>query len=250
MRQARVALVTGAGRRIGAAIARALFRDGFRLALHYRRSAAEARALARELEAERPGSAACFAADLVQAGAAEALAEAVLARFGRLDALVNNASTYRPTPFGAVDHAAWRELVGANLEGHFFLAQALAPALRAARGAVVNLTDARLAKPQRGYAAYGAAKAGLAALTRVLAVELAPKVRVNGVAPGAILWPEGEASLTEAERAAVLGAIPLGRLGTPEEVAEVVRYLIAEGSYLTGQTLAVDGGLRLLGEPA
>ncbi|MFZ5662754.1 MAG: pteridine reductase [Pseudomonadota bacterium] len=245
MAHAPVALVTGAARRIGAAIARRLHAAGYDLALHCRRSREELAQLAGELERARPGSVLTLRADLAEFDRLPELVAHTLGRFGRLDALVNNASAFYPTPLGTTTPAQWDELFASNARAPFFLAQAAAPHLRAARGAIVNLTDLYAERPLRQHTVYCMAKAALAMLTRSLAVELAPEVRVNAVAPGAILWPEDEGN-TEAQKA-MLARTPLGRTGTPEEVAEAVRWLLQDAHYSTGQTLLLDGGRTLLG---
>lgn len=245
MAHAPVALVTGAARRIGAAIARRLHAAGYDLALHCRRSQEELAQLAGELERARPDSVLTLQADLAQFDRLPELVAHTLGRFGRLDALVNNASAFYPTPLGTTTPAQWDELFASNARAPFFLAQAAAPHLRAARGAIVNLTDLYAERPLRQHTVYCMAKAALAMLTRSLAVELAPEVRVNAVAPGAILWPEDEDN-TEAQKA-MLARTPLGRTGTPEEVAEAVRWLLQDAHYSTGQTLLLDGGRTLLG---
>lgn len=245
MAHAPVALVTGAARRIGAAIARRLHAAGYDLALHCRRSREELAQLAGELERARPGSVLTLRADLAEFDRLPELVAHTLGRFGRLDALVNNASAFYPTPLGTTTPAQWDELFASNARAPFFLAQAAAPHLRVARGAIVNLTDLYADRPLRQHTVYCMAKAALAMLTRSLAVELAPEVRVNAVAPGAILWPEDEGN-TEAQKA-MLARTPLGRTGTPEEVAEAVRWLLQDAHYSTGQTLLLDGGRTLLG---
>jgi pteridine reductase len=238
-----VVLVTGAARRIGAAIARHLHADGYALALHYRDSGADAHALAVELESTRPGSVLLLQAELAEAARLPELVGRVVGHFGRLDALVNNASAFFPTPFGTTTPAQWDALFAANLRAPFFLSQAAAPHLRAAGGAIVNLVDIHAERPLRDHAVYGMSKAALAHLTRALALELAPQVRVNAVAPGAILWPED--GKDEVAKASMLARTPLARTGTPEEIAEAVRWLLREAHYCTGQVLRVDGG-RLL----
>lgn len=234
------ALVTGAARRIGAAIARELHAAGASVMLHYRGSDAEARAREAAFNAARPGSVAIVAGDLAEPGGEAALVEATLARFGRLDLLVNNASNFYATPFGSVDPRQWDELMGANLRAPFFLAQAAAPALRPARGAIVNIIDIHADRPLAGYPVYSIAKAGLASLTKSLAIELAPDIRVNGVAPGAIAWPD-DGQLDPQERERIVGTTPLARTGSPEDIAQAVRFL-ATAPFVTGQILAVDGG--------
>lgn len=236
-----VVLVTGAARRVGAEIARALHAAGADVALHYRSSGAEAGRLAAALNATRPESAWTLQGDLKEDGQPEALALAVLARRGRLDALVNNASSFYPTPLGTIDAAAWTELVGSNLKGPLFLSQAAAPALRESRGAIVNIVDIHAERPLRHYPLYCAAKAGLSGLTRALAIELAPEVRVNGVSPGPVEWPEDD-QITPPEKDAIIRHTLLGRVGSPADIARTVRFLIFDAPYITGQILAVDGG--------
>ncbi|MGL1833914.1 pteridine reductase [Rhodocyclaceae bacterium SMB388] len=238
---AEVVLVTGAARRVGAAIARALHRTGADVALHYRSSDADAQALAAELNRVRPGSASLMQADLGQDDAPERLIEAVLARHGRLTGLVNNASSFFPTPLGQIDRRAWDDLIGSNLKGPLFLSQAAAGALRAARGAIVNIVDIHAERPLRHYPLYCAAKAGLLGLTRALALELGPEVRVNGVSPGPIDWPE-DGQFPEAERAAIIEHTLLKRVGDPDDIAGAVRFLMFDAPYVSGQILAVDGG--------
>lgn len=239
-----VALVTGAARRIGARIARRLHADGANIIVHYRASADEAIALADALNAERAGSAIAMAADLADVPALEALAEAAAAHWGRLDVLVNNASSFYPTPIGQLTEAAFDDLMASNLKGPLFLSQAAAPHLARTRGSIVNLIDIHAERPNPRHSAYGAAKAGLAMVTRALAVELAPNVRVNGVAPGAILPPEGPAAGAGADDWA--HGIPAGRPGDPDDIARAVAFLVGEqADYVTGQILAVDGGKSL-----
>jgi len=235
-----VALVTGSARRIGAAIVRTLHARGFRVAVHHRGSAEDARGLAEELEAKRPDSAAVFRADLLDPEAVRTLPSRVLEHWGRLDALVNNASSFYPTPLGTIDERAWNDLVGTNLKAPLFLVQAAREALAERGGSVVNLLDIHARRPLRAHLVYGAAKAGLEMLTRALARELAPRVRVNGVAPGAILWQEGLED--ESVKRQVLRQIPLGRLGTPEDIAGAVVFLVCDAPYVTGHVLTVDGG--------
>lgn len=235
----RVLLVTGGARRIGAAIVRACHGAGARVVVHHHRSAGEAHALADELEAERRGSALALAADLLEPGGPERLVARATERWGRLDGLINNASSFFPTPMGEIDEAQWRDLVGTNLKAPLFLSQAAAPALEEAAGAIVNLVDIHARRPLRNYAVYSVAKAGLVALTRSLARELAPEIRVNAVAPGAILWPE--AGLDEQVKAQILSEVPLARAGRPGDIVDCVRYLLGAG-YVTGQVIAVDGG--------
>ena len=241
-RRERVVLITGAARRIGAAVARGLHRSGYHLALHYHRSEAPIRALAEELQADRPRSVTVFQQDLALSGAAGDLATAVLARLTHLDALVNNASSFFPTPLGAIEDRHWEELFATNARAPLFLTQACAPALRASQGAVVNLIDIHAERPLKNHTVYCMAKAALQMMTLSLALELGPQVRVNGVSPGAILWPE--APLREEERERLLAGVALKRRGDPTDIAAAVRYLL-EAPYVTGQILAVDGGRSL-----
>ncbi len=236
-----VVLITGAAKRVGARIARELHRAGAGLLLHYRSSRGQAEALAAELDAERPGSCSCLQADLCDAAALPALVAAAIERAGRLDALVNNASSFFPTPIGSIDEAAWNELIGSNLKGPLFLSQAAAPHLKAAGGAIVNITDIHAEWPLKNYPLYCAAKAGLLGLTRALALELAPEVRVNAVAPGPIAWPEDGAFDAEA-RAEIVRRTPLGRVGDPADIARTVRFLLFDAPFVTGQVINVDGG--------
>ena len=240
-----VVLVTGGAKRVGAAIVRAAHAAGARVVVHCHRSRGEADRLAAELEAARPGSAAVVQADLLDAGALEGLVERAVAAYGRLDGLVNNASTFHPTPVGGVDAGAWEDLAGTNLRAPLFLSQAAAPHLRQARGAIVNIVDIHAERPLPGFLAYTVAKSGLAGLTRALAVELAPEVRVNGVSPGAILWPEGGEAFPPAERERITVQTPLRRTGTPEDIAGAVKYFLFDAPFVTGQVLAVDGGRSL-----
>jgi pteridine reductase len=238
-----VVLITGGGRRIGAEIARHLHAAGYRLALHCRHSRAEAEALASECNRQRPNSAQVFNADLLDTPALPTLVQQAQAAWGRLDALINNASSFYATPMGQIDEAAWEDLVGSNLKAPLFLSQAAAPLLAETRGSIINLLDIHAGRPRRGYSVYSAAKSGLQALTRSLARDLAPQVRVNGVAPGAILWPEDGQMSDVAERDAIIRATPLKRTGTPADIAHAVRFLLSEeAGFITGQVIAVDGG--------
>ena len=242
----RVALVTGAAQRIGAAIARELHRAGCRVLVHYRSSAAAAEQLARELKAVRPDSCATVQGDLCRPDDVRELAARATTLAPGLDLLVNNASAFYATALGSVDEAQWNELFDANLRGAFFLSQALAPALARRQGAIVNIVDIHADIPLPRHAVYTMAKAGLAMMTRALAVELGPSVRVNGVAPGAILWPEQpNAVLGAAHADALLAQTALKRMGTPEDIAGATRFLGLEAPYVTGQILAVDGGRNL-----
>jgi len=236
----KTALVTGAARRIGAAIARRLHAAGASVVLHYRGAEGEAAALEAELNASRAGSAAKVKADLLAPIAPKALVGATLDRFGALDLLVNNASTFYPTAVGAIEGGHWEELVGSNLRAPLFLSQQAAPELARRGGAIVSIADIHAERPLKGYVVYSIAKAGLAAMTRSLALELGPAVRVNAVAPGAIAWPE-DGQFPPPERERIVATTPLERLGAPEDIARAVHFL-ATAPFVTGQVLAVDGG--------
>lgn len=235
----KTALITGGAVRVGARIAERLHAAGAFVIIHYRSSAAPAEALRDRLLGERPDSVALLQADLLQPEEVQRLAEQAVAVNGGLDLLVNNASTYFPTPVGSATLEQWHDLFGTNAQAPFFLAQALAPALRAARGAIVNLVDIHAERPRDRHPLYSMAKAANGMMVKSLARELAPEVRVNGVAPGAILWPEDYFS--DQDRLAILERIPLNRPGTPDDIAEAVLYL-ARADYVSGQILAVDGG--------
>jgi pteridine reductase len=236
----KVALVTGAARRVGAAIASCLHAAGANVAIHYRGSAKEAVSLAARLNEARENSATTIQVDLLDAAVAPRLIAGVLEWRGRLDILVNNASTFYPTPLGEITEQHWDDLVGSNLKAPLFLSQAAAPALREAGGTIVNIVDIHAQRPLRDHLVYGSAKAGLAMLTRSLAKDLAPEVRVNGVAPGAILWPE--TNMDDATKEIIISQIPLARGGQLDDVAGCVLYLVRDANYVTGQIIAVDGG--------
>jgi pteridine reductase len=235
-------LITGAARRIGAAIARRLHSEGAHIVLHCHRSRAEADALAGTLNAQRADSCAVVQGDLLDIECLQDIVEDAARAFGRLDALVNNASSFYPTPFGAIGLSEWDDLMGSNLRAPLFLAQAAAPHLREAKGAIVNLVDIHAERPLKDFVVYSVAKTGLAGLTRALALEMGPHVRVNGVAPGAILWPDGDEHFAPSERTRILAHTPLARIGQPEDVAGAVKYLLFDAPFVTGQILAVDGG--------
>jgi pteridine reductase len=237
----KVALVTGGAKRVGAAIARRLHREGANLMLHYRGSEREARALRVELNAARADSVALVQADLLDVAGLSEIVRNTLGRFERLDALINNASAFFPTPVGEITQANWDSLIGANLRAPLFLAQAAAPHLKKTGGAIVNITDIHAERPLKNYVVYSIAKTGLVGLTRSLARELAPEVRVNGVAPGAIVWPE-DGSWDDLTRQRIVSHTLLKRTGEPEDIARAVYYLVGEAPYVTGQIIAVDGG--------
>jgi pteridine reductase len=236
----KVALVTGGGRRVGAAIVRRLHAAGASVLIHYRDSEADAAKLAGELNAQRQRSAAKVKAELLAPVAPRALVGGALEHFGRLDILVNNASAFFPVPVGAMEPSHWEELIGSNLRAPLFISQQAAPELAKHEGSIVNIVDIHAERPLKGYPLYSVAKAGLAALTRSLALELAPRVRVNGVAPGAIAWPD-DGQFASAERERIVATTPLARMGTPEDIAQAVHFL-ACAPYVTGQIIAVDGG--------
>ncbi|MDR2878223.1 MAG: pteridine reductase [Chromatiales bacterium] len=239
----KVALITGAARRIGAQIARTLHDAGMHVALHYRHSAGPVHALCRELNAQRADSSFAIAAELCDSAALPALLRAAEQRWGRLDALINNASAFYPTPIGSVTEAQWSDLIDANLKAPFFLSQLAAPALSSCKGCIVNITDIHGERPLRDHSVYSISKAGLAMMTRALARELAPEIRVNGIAPGAIMWPESE--MDEATRADILSRIALKRQGSPVDIARAVLFLLRDAPYVTGQIIAIDGGRSL-----
>ncbi|MGD9982658.1 MAG: pteridine reductase [Porticoccaceae bacterium] len=243
--EAPVALITGAARRIGAAIARELHSAGFRVLIHCRESLAPAQDLCAQLQSMRADSAAVLSADLADHAQVGALASAAVSRWGRLDALVNNASAFYPTPLAEADVAQWDDLMASNLKAPFFLCRDLAPALAQTGGAIVNIADIHGLRPLPEHAIYCIAKAGNLMLTRVMARELAPRVRVNGIAPGAILWPENPASTDVLAQQKILHSIALGRLGAAEDIARVTRFLLTAATYVTGQVIAVDGGAHL-----
>lgn len=236
-----VMLITGAARRVGARIAHELHSAGADVVLHYRHSAGEAEALAASLNAARAGSASTVAGDLKEDGVPESIVSELIERHGRLDALINNASSFHPTPIGSIDSSAWLDLIGSNLKAPLFLSQAAAPHLAHARGCIVNIIDIHAERPLRNYPVYCAAKAGLLGLTRSLAIELAPDVRVNGVSPGPIEWPEDH-QFSPAERMQIIAHTLLKREGQPSDIARTVRFLVLDAPYVTGQVIAVDGG--------
>ena len=233
-------LITGGARRVGAAIARMLHGAGASLVVHYPHSARDAEALAAELNGARQESAAIVAADLLEVEKLPALVEFAIRRFGSLDVLVNNASTFYPTKIGEITPQAWDDLVGTNLKAPLFLAQAAAPALKKASGLILNIVDIHALRPLRDYAVYCSAKAGLHMLTRSLAKELGPEVRVNGIAPGPVLWPEHGGD--EKARAKIIQRTILRRMGSPEDIARTALFFAASAPFITGQILAVDGG--------
>ena len=239
-----VVLITGAAKRVGAVIARTLNAAGFDLALHYRRSRGEMDALVGELEAQRANSTLAVAAELAHIEQLPRLIDACIARYGRLDAVVNNASAFYPTPIGTVSVQQWNELFASNAQAPFFLAQAAAPHLKNTRGSIVSIADIYAQRPLASHPVYSMAKAALVAMTRSLARELAPEIRVNAIAPGAILWPESGKAYTD--QTELIARTPLARTGTPEDVAAAVLFLLRDAKFTTGQILNVDGGRDLV----
>jgi pteridine reductase len=240
--QGKVVLITGAARRVGAGIARYLHAEGARLVLHYRGSHRQAEQLAQELNAVRPHSAVLVQADLLDIAGLPALVEQAVAAFGQLDGLVNNASSFFPTEIGEVTEQHWHDLMGSNLKAPLFLAQAAAPHLKNSQGAIVGIVDIHAERPMKSHVVYNLAKAGHAQLVRSLAIELAPWVRVNGVSPGTNMWPDDESFFNPVLKELIEANIPMRRIGTPEDIARAVKFLLFDASYVTGQILAVDGG--------
>lgn len=236
-----VALVTGSARRIGAQIVRTLHQHGMRVIIHYRGSQQEAESLATDLNQTRPNSAAVLQADLDQPTAVRQLASDALACFGQLDLLVNNASSFYPTPIDQADDADWEKLIHSNLRAPFILSQQLTPALRQQHGCIINIVDVYAEKPLQTHTLYCMAKAGLAMMTKSLARELGPEIRVNGVSPGPILWPEAG----QMNQQAIQDATALKRSGEPDDIANTVYWLATAAPFITGQILAVDGGRSL-----
>lgn len=240
---AKVAVITGAGKRLGAATAQMLHREGFNIVLHCRSSVAQAQMMANTFNEERAASAVVLSADLTLPDALQSFAAQCAESWGRVDVLVNNASTFYPKSIDDTTPYDWDVLINSNLRAPFFLVQALAASLRAAKGCIVNMVDIHAERGLPGYPVYSIAKAGLVAMTKVMARELAPSIRVNAVAPGAILWPEGD--IDEAEKFDILQKVALQRCGSQDDIAKAIRYLILDADYVTGQILNIDGG-RLL----
>jgi pteridine reductase len=241
----KVVLITGGAKRVGAAITRALHQQGANVMLHYHTSQQEAETLQAELNQTRADSVAIMQTNLLQTADLPKLIQATLQQFGRLDALINNASSYYATPLGGISEAQWDELTGSNLKAPLFLSQAAADALFASRGCIVNITDMHIERPKKHYIVYSAAKAGLVNLTKSLAQELAPNVRVNAVAPGPVLWPEDNQEFDETYRQQVVNQTLLKRTGEPDDIAKAVKFLVYDAPFITGHVLAVDGGRHL-----
>jgi pteridine reductase len=240
--QGKVVLITGGAKRVGAAIGRLLHAGGANLMIHYRSSVAEARALQDELNALRPDSVALIQADLLDVGGLPSLINQTVATFGGLDVLVNNASSFYPTPVGTITMKDWDNLMGSNLIAPMFLSQAAAPELKKRRGCIVNIADIHAERPMKSYVVYSVAKAGVVGLTKSLARELGPQVRVNAVAPGPIMWPEDDPNFDEVSRQRILSHTILKTAGGPDDIARAVRFFAVDAPYVTGQVLAVDGG--------
>jgi pteridine reductase len=240
--QEKVVLVTGGAKRVGAAICRRLHAQGAKLVIHYRSSLDEARALQLELNDNRPNSASLAQADLLDIDLLPELIDKTVKRYGQLDALINNASSFFATPLGACTMEAWRDLVGSNLMAPLFLSQAAAPHLKERHGCIINIIDIHTERPLKDFVIYNAAKGGLQALTRSLALDLGPEIRVNGVSPGPILWPEDAIWSNAQARDAIIQDTLLKRMGEPEDIARTVQFLIHDAPYITGQIIAVDGG--------
>ncbi|MCV6639037.1 pteridine reductase [Candidatus Albibeggiatoa sp. nov. NOAA] len=244
--QGKVALITGGVKRVGATIARQLHAEGMKLALHYRHSEQEAHDIQAELNKQRPDSVILLQADLGHVAKLNSMVNQVIESFGQLDALVNNASSFYPTPVGKIEEHDWDELMASNLKAPLFLSQAAAPHLTKSEGCIVNLADIHADRPLKKYPVYCCAKAGLVMLTKSLGRDLGPHVRVNAVAPGAILWPEND-DMDEVTKQRIISQIALKRHGSPEDIAKTVLFLIRDAKYITGQVIPVDGG-RTLGQ--
>ena len=234
------ALITGAAKRIGASISRNIHEAGYNLGIHYNSSKKDAKKLCEELNAKRAGSAQIFEADITKVSDAKSLVNSFLKWGGKLDLLINNASSFYPTPIGSVTEENWNDLIGTNLKGPLFISQEAFVSLRKNKGSIINLVDIHIKSPPKDHAVYIAAKAGLEILTRSLARDLAPEVRVNGISPGAILWPEGE--LDAATKDKILDSIPMKRKGNPQDISDCVLFLVNSASYISGQIISVDGG--------
>lgn len=241
----KIVLITGGAKRVGAAICRLLHAHGANLMIHYRNSVNEARALQSELNLKRANSVAIIQGDLLNLATLPNLVEETVKHFGKLDVLINNASTYYPTEIGNINEANWNDLMGSNLKAPLFLSQAAAIELRKQQGCIINITDMHVERPKKGYIVYSVAKAGLVTLTKSLAHELSPEVRVNAVAPGPVMWPENNPQFDEVYRQRVISQTLLKRIGEPDDIAKAVKFLIQDAPFMTGQIIAVDGGRSL-----
>lgn len=243
--QDKVVLITGGAKRVGSSICRLLHGGGAKLMIHYRNSVGEARALQSELNLQRPNSAAIIQGDLLNLAVLPSLIQETVSHFGHLDVLINNASSYYATEIGEIGDDQWEDLIGTNLKAPLFLAQAAAHELRKQQGCIINITDMHVERPKKGYVVYSVAKAGLVTLTKSLAQELGPDVRVNAIAPGPVLWPEDNPQFDEVYRQRVISQTLLKRIGEGDDVAKAVRFLIQDAPFITGQVIAVDGGRSL-----
>tara|TARA_B100000965_G_scaffold276616_1_gene234439 strand:- start:662 stop:1408 length:747 start_codon:yes stop_codon:yes gene_type:complete len=234
------ALITGAAKRIGASISRNIHQAGFNVGIHYNSSEIDAIKLCDELNIERANSAKIFKADITQICDAKTLVNSFLQWSGKVDLLINNASSFYPTPIGEISEENWNDLIGTNLKGPLFISQEASDSLKKNKGSIINLIDIHIKSPPKDHSVYIAAKAGLEVLTRSLARDLAPDVRVNGISPGAILWPEEELDMTAKDK--ILNAVPLNRKGDPQDISDCVLFLVNSASYISGQTISVDGG--------
>jgi len=241
----KVVLITGGAKRVGAAICRELHAHGAQLMIHYNTSIQEARALQAELNLQRANSVAIIQGDLLNTAVLPSLVGETVQHFGKLDVLINNASTYYPTEIGHINEENWQDVMGSNLKAPMFLAQAAAAELRKNHGCIINITDMHIERPKKGYIVYSVAKAGLVTLTKSLAQELSPEVRVNAVAPGPVQWPENNPQFDEVYRQRVISQTLLKRIGEPQDIAKAVKFLVVDAPFITGHVLAVDGGRSL-----
>ncbi len=238
----KVVLITGGAKRVGACISRELHAHGANLMIHYNTSNKEAKALQAELNLKRKDSVSIIQGDLLNMSVVSSLPAETVKRFGQLDILINNASTYEPTEIGNINEDNWQDLIGSNLKAPVFLCQAAAKELKKNKGCIINITDMHIESPKKGYVVYSVAKAGLVTLTKSLATELSPHVRVNAVAPGPVLWPENNPQFDEVYRKRVISQTLLKRIGDPSDIANAVKFLAADAPFITGHVLAVDGG--------
>ena len=243
--QNKIVLITGGAKRVGASICRLLHASGANLMIHYKSSVNEARALQAELNLKRPHSVAIIQGDLLNLSILPSLIQETISHFGKLDVLINNASSYYPTEIGDIQEEQWQDLMGSNLKAPLFLSQAAAVELRKQQGCIINITDMHVERPKKGYIVYSVAKAGLVTLTKSLAHELSPEVRVNAVAPGPVMWPEDNPQFDELYRQRVISQTLLKRIGEPNDIAKAVKFLIQDAPFITGQVIAVDGGRSL-----
>ena len=241
----KVVLITGAAKRVGASIAELCHQKGMRLAIHYRESAQQASRLCARFNQQRPQSAIAIAADLRDNDKLEPLISQVVNEWGQLDVLINNASSFYPIPLAKVTPHVWEDVIASNLKAPFFLAQLAAPYLKKQQGCIINLVDIQAHRPLKHYSVYCIAKAGLVMLTKSLAKELAPEVRVNAIAPGVVLWPDDETEFNEALREKIVARTALKRAGTPQDIANTAVFLINYANFITGQIITVDGGRSL-----